>query len=285
MPPHISEFRRIVRVFFARKTAVFGLVILVGLVVAAIFSAQLAPYDPFATNYDECLQQPSWKHLLGTDVIGRDILSRIIYGSRISLIIGVVATTVGNLFGMTLGLIAGYFGGKTYTVIMRLVDAWMAIPRIVLFLVVAAALGGGLRNLTIALAAGMISGGARLMCGQVLAVKQQDYIMAAHASGASNLRIMLQHIVPNAFPPILVLITISMGMCILAEASLSFLGLGIPPPTPAWGGMVNDGYKHLLRNPVLSFAPGVAIMLVVFAFNMMGDGLRDAVDPRLRGTV
>jgi ABC-type dipeptide/oligopeptide/nickel transport system permease subunit len=168
---------------------------------------------------------------------------------------------------------------------MRFIDSLMAFPMILLALIIAAMLGGGLTNVMIALGVGLLPAYARLMCGQVLSVKEDDFIMAARSMGSGNIRMMLRHILPNCFPPLIVLVTMMMGMTILAEAGLSFLGIGIEPPGAAWGAMVNDGYDYLLTHPILSFAPGLAIMLVVFSFNMVGDGLRDALDPRLRGTL
>jgi len=282
-PPRVSELRRFSRVFLSRKLVIFGLVIISALVIAAIFAPLIAPYDPYKQNMAQTLSQPSREHLLGTDVVGRDTLSRVIYGTRTSLIIGILAITVAASLGMSLGLIAAYFGGATYAVIMRFIDALMSFPMLVLALVLAAMLGTGLKNVIMALGVGMVAGYARLMCGQALSVKENEYITAARSMGASNLRIMLVHILTNCFPPLIVMITMMMGTCILAEAGLSFLGLGIAPPGAAWGAMVNEGYHYLLTNPVLSFAPGVAIMLTVFSFNMVGDGLRDALDPRLRG--
>jgi peptide/nickel transport system permease protein len=190
---------------------------------------------------------------------------------------------IATILGMALGTIAGYFGGWTYNIIMRFIDALMAFPMILLALVIAALLGGGFKNVIIALSVSLLPAYARLMCGQVLTVKQNDYIQAEKAIGSSNMRIMLQHVVINCLPPIIVLVTMMLGSTILAEAGLSFLGIGITPPTPAWGSMVSDGRDYLLQLPILSFAPGLALMLVVFAFNMVGDGLRDALDPRLRG--
>jgi ABC-type dipeptide/oligopeptide/nickel transport system permease subunit len=187
--------------------------------------------------------------------------------------------------GVTLGAIAGYFGGTVGTVIMRLMDALMTIPMLLLALAIAALLGGGLKNVIIALGFGLIPGYARMMMSQVLVAKSLDYVLAEHSMGANNLRVLIRHIVPNCFSPILVLVTMMMGTTILAEAGLSFLGIGITAPTPTWGNMVTDGREYLLSNPILSVAPGVAIMLVVFAFNMVGDGLRDALDPRLRGVL
>jgi peptide/nickel transport system permease protein len=285
VPPRTSELRRFFRVFMGRGLVVFGLVIIIVFVVAAIFSPQIAPYDPIKRNLSESLQQPGAKHLLGTDALGRDTLSRLIYGTRISLLVGIVVVTIAGGFGVALGAIAGYFGGIIGTIIMRLMDTLMTIPMLVLALTIAALLGGGLKNIIIALGFGLIPGYARLMTSQVLVAKSIDYVLAAHATGASNWRIIIRHIVPNCFSPILVLVTMMMGTTILAEAGLSFLGIGITPPTPAWGSMVTDGREYLLTNPMLSIAPGVAIMLVVFAFNMVGDGLRDALDPRLRGVI
>ncbi len=284
VPPHRGEVQRIIRVFLRRKLAVFGLVIIVALILTAIFAPWLAPYDPYKMSLGEKLAQPSSKYILGTDSLGRDILSRIIYGTRTSLAVGIGAVGMAVIIGELSGIIAAYFGGIVFAVIMRFTDALMATPMILNALVISVLLGGGLRNVIIALGVGMISGQCRMMCGQTLTIKENEYVMAARSSGASDLRIMLRHIFPNAFPPLLVITTIGLGVTILAEASLSFLGLGIMPPQPAWGSMINDGYKYLLTNPMLSIAPGVAIALVVFGFNMMGDGLRDAIDPRLRGT-
>jgi peptide/nickel transport system permease protein len=283
--PHVSEFRRIVRVMFTRKVVVVGLVIILIMVVMAIFAPLLAPYPPDKTNLGESLLPPSGAHWLGTDALGRDTLSRIIYGSRTSLMVGIVSIFIAASIGMALGLIAGYFSGAANVIIMRFIDALMAFPMILIALVIASVLGGGLSNVMIAIGIALTTVYARLMCGQVLTVKENDYVMAARSSGASSRLIMLRHILPNCLPPLIVLVTMQMGSAILAEAGLSFLGIGIKPPGAAWGAMVNTGYKYLLDDPVLSFAPGIAIMLVVFAFNMVGDGLRDALDPRLRGTV
>jgi peptide/nickel transport system permease protein len=240
-PPRVSEWRRFRRVFLSRGVVVFGLVVLIILFLVAIFATWLAPYDPYKPSVGKSLEQPSTQHLLGTDKLGRDTLSRIIYGSRTALMVGFISVTVAGIIGVTLGVIAGYVGGFTNAIIMRTMDALLCFPMLLLALVVSAVLGGGISN------------------------------------------VMLRHILPNAFPPLIVLITMQLGALILAEAGLSFLGIGIEPPGAAWGAMVNDGYQYLLRAPVLSFAPCIAIMLVVFAFNMVGDGLRDALDPRLRG--
>jgi len=284
-PPRVNELRRFFRVFLGRGLVVFGMVVFLAFLIIAIFAPQIAPYDPLDRNLEEALQQPNAQHLLGTDAIGRDTLSRLIYGTRISLIVGVLVVTIAGGFGVILGAIAGYFGGIIGAVVMRLMDTLMTIPMMILALAISALLGGGLKNVVIALGFGLIPGYARLMASQVMVNKETDYVMAGHAMGASNWRIIARHIMPNCFSPILVLVTMMMGTTILAEAGLSFIGIGITPPTPAWGGMVTDGRNYLLSNPFLSVAPGVAIMLMVFSFNMVGDGLRDALDPRLRGVI
>lgn len=283
--PRVSTLKRFVQVFLGRGVVAFGLTIIMLLIISAIFAPWIAPYDPYEPSIKEILAPPSAEHLLGADSLGRDTLSRVIYGSRISLAVGIVAIGMAAAIGMSLGLIAGYFGGITYTIIMRFIDTLMAFPLLLLALAIAALLGGGLTNIVIALGVALLAPYARMMCGQVLSVKEKDYILAGRALGATNLRIMLRHIAPNCFPPLIVLMSMQIGHAILAEAGLSFLGIGISPPQASWGAMVNEGYHYLLTNPVLSFAPGVAIMLVVFAFNMVGDGLRDALDPRLRGTL
>jgi peptide/nickel transport system permease protein len=281
--PAQSESRRVMRVFFGRKLAVVGLVLIVFLIITAISAPWLAPYPPNDINMAQTLAKPSVEHWLGTDNLGRDVLSRIIYGARTSLIIAVGATAASVILGETLGLIAAHFGGIVFQIIMRIIDALMAIPMLLVALIMASLLGGGVKNVILALGVGMLSVHARMMCAQALSVKQKDFILAARAMGISDIRMMVRHIFPNAFPALMVVITVGLGAVILAEAGLSFLGVGVMPPYPAWGSMISDGYKYILSNPALSFSPGVAIMLVVFGFNMMGDGLRDALDPRLRG--
>ncbi len=285
IPPRVSEWRRFLRVFFSRGVVIFGAVVLVILIITAIAAPLLSPYDPARQTLKNALQPPSAQHLLGTDFIGRDTLSRLIYGSRISLVVALGAITIAAFVGVIAGLVAGFYGSWVNAVIMRCVDALMSFPMILLALIIAALLGGGLVNVMIAIGTALIPVYARLMCGQVLAIREQDYILASRAMGSSNFRLMLRHILANAFPPIIVLITMQVGTAILAEAGLSYLGIGITPPTPSWGSMVSDGFPYLLTNPLLSVIPGVAIMIVVFAFNMVGDGLRDTLDPRLRGVL
>ncbi len=284
-PARQPEWKRLVRVFLRRKLAVVGLAIVFGMIIVAIFAPLIAPHDPYATDLTGKLLHPSSGHWLGTDSVGRDTLSRVVYGARTSLIVGLCAVTIGAIIGQLLGLLAGFFGGWVHTIIMRLIDAMMAIPMIVLALVISSVLGGGVKNVIIALAIGGIPGQCRMMCAQAMSVKQNDYVLAGRTIGVGSWRMMLRHVYPNAFAPCLVLMTIGMGATILAEAGLSFLGAGINPPTAAWGFMIKEGYTFLLSNPEMSIAPGIPIMLTVFGFNMFGDGLRDALDPRLRGTI
>ena len=281
----VTEWRRFTRVFLSRGLVVFGVVLLAIFVIVAIFGPLFAPYDPNMQSLKQILQQPSGHHLLGTDYLGRDTMSRLIYGARMSLMVGVVALGIAAIIGMLAGLAAGFYGGWVNAIIMRIVDTLMSFPMILLALLIAGLLGGGLQNVMIALGIALIPAYARLMCGLVLSLKESDYVLAEQSIGSNSWRIMLRHILPNSFPPLIVLITMQIGSAILAEAGLSYLGIGISPPTASWGSMVNDGFKYLLTNPILSFVPGFAIMLVVFAFNMVGDGLRDALDPRLRGTI
>jgi ABC-type dipeptide/oligopeptide/nickel transport system permease subunit len=281
----VSEYSRFFRVFFGRKIIISGIFVIILIILAAVFAHQISPYNPYKQDLRSALQKPSLIHWLGTDEIGRDVLSRLIFGTRTSLMVGIVAVGVAAFIGVFLGLVSGYFGGWLDMIVMRVIDAMMAIPGLVLAMVFAAILGGGLKNIMIAIGISMVPTYCRLMHGQVLDIQNNDYILAAHSLGSSNIRIMLRHIFPNCLPPLIVLITVNLGMAILAESGLSFVGIGIAPPGAAWGSMVNEGYAYLLMNPVLSFAPGLSIMLVVLAFNLVGDGLRDALDPRLRGTM
>jgi peptide/nickel transport system permease protein len=281
----VSEFRRLVRVMFGRGVVTAGFAVVVLLVITAIFAPQIAPHDPYEQNLNAVLAQPSGTHILGTDEVGRDLLSRVIYGTRISLLVGVVAVTIAGIIGMALGLLAGYMGGWVNTLIMRFTDALLALPPLVLMLAIAAMLGNGLFNVLISIAISMMPTYCRLMCGQVAALKENEYITAGHAMGAGHLRIMLRHLLPNALPPLLVMIFINLGTAILMEATLSFLGIGIVPPIASWGAMSSAGFRFLFSNPLIPLMPGFAISVVVLAFNMVGDGVRDALDPRLRGII
>jgi peptide/nickel transport system permease protein len=285
MAPQVNPTRRFVRVFFGRRVVIAGVVIIIVLIFTAIFAPLLAPYSPYEVNPSASMLSSSWAHPLGTDSIGRDTLSRLIFGSRTSLLVGLISVSIAGILGVALGLVAGYVGGVTYTIIMRGMDTLMALPLLLLAIIITAALGGGLYNLMIALGISISPIYARVMCAECLSIKQNEYILAARAIGVKPLNIMVRHILPNGFAPLLVMMTMQLGFAILSESSLSFLGLGVTPPTAAWGAMVSAGYPYLKSSPLLSFAPGVAIAMVVFAFNMVGDGLRDALDPRLRGTL
>ncbi len=282
--PDESGWRRFIRVFFGRKVVLFGLVVVALYIIVAIFAPWIAPYD-YKTTSSNVLSQPSSEHWLGTDTVGRDVLSRLIFGIRPTLIVGSVTILIASICGTILGLLAGYFGGWIQTIIMRFIDALMGFPMILLAILIASMLGGGLKNVIIALGIALIAGFARVMCAQTMTIKENDYVTAGRSLGFTNWRLMFSHIVPNAFPPMIILATMNIGMVILMEAGLSFLGIGIQQPDAAWGSMVSAGYSRLDSNPALSVAPGIAIMLIVFSLNMVGDGLRDALDPRLRGTL
>lgn len=283
--PRVNEFYRFLRVMRSRGVVIFGMVIILAVIVSALFAPLIAPYHPDAQDLDNVLQHPGAKHLLGSDALGRDTLSRIIYGTRITLIVGVGTVLIAASLGSLIGLIAGYLGGWTFTIIMRVTDGVMAIPPLLLALLIAALMGTGVKGVMVAVSISLLPGYIRLTCGQALSVKENEYVMAARSVGVSKIVIMLRHVLPNCLSPLIVQMTMMMGLAILIEASLSFLGLGIKPPAAAWGSMVYDGYKYLVMRPMISIAPGTAIMLVVFAFNMVGDGLRDTLDPRLRGSV
>jgi peptide/nickel transport system permease protein len=262
--------------------------IVCGLVAVALFAPVLAPRDPYAFNLDERglpirMQAPSTTFLLGTDPLGRDVLSRLVYGARVSLIVGFASVLIGTLLGTALGLVSGYWEGGLDQVIQRGVDTAMAIPGIVVALAVMSVLGPSLTNIILVIGVVIAPGTSRVVRGTVLAVKQQAFIDAAQACGASSGRIVFRHVLPNVFAPILVIATVWLGNAIVIEAALSFLGLGTPPPTPTWGGMLSgEGRRNLETAPYLAVFPGLAISIVVLAFNMLGDALRDLLDPRLR---
>lgn len=285
LPEERSEFQRFIKVFFSRTVVIISLLIILALIVTAIFAPLIAPHDPNMQQLNNILQPPSSEYWLGTDELGRDVLSRIIYGSRASLIVGLASSFIAGTIGVVIGLIAGYFGKFIDGLVMRIIDAMIAIPGLILAIYIGSAFGGGLKVVIIALGVGLIPLYARLMRAQVLSVRELDYVAAAELSGASTWRIMFVHILPNSIQPIIVLATINLGVAILAEAGLSFLGLGVQPPDPAWGSMINSGYKYLATNPVMAISPGICIIAVVLAFNIVGDALRDALDPKLRGSL
>lgn len=264
------------------KTAVIGFIIIAIVIMTAIFAPLLAPYDPNKLNLVKpCLKPGVEGHVLGTDEFGRDILSRIIYGSRISIIVGVCATAFGAIIGIIVGLISGYKGGKVDTVIMRLMDGMFAFPFILLAIIMMTVLGSGLQNVIFAIGIANIPYYARIVRGQVLIAKEEDYCQVVKALGASNFKIIKDHIIPNIASPIIVNATLNIAGTILSEAGLSFLGLGIKPPTPSWGNILKSGKDYLLSAPHIATFSGVAILITVIGFNLFGDGVRDALDPKL----
>ena len=264
------------------KKAMLGLIIIGILVCCALFPDFLAPYGLDEQRPKEALQWPNLTHPMGTDNFGRDIFSRIIYGARTSIVVGFVAVSFACITGTLLGAVAGYYGGKVDNVIMRCMDVLMAIPSTLLAISIAAALGSGLINLMIAAGIGTIPSYARTVRASVLTIKDQEYIEAARAGGAGDLRIVIRHILPNCLAPIIVRSTLGVASAILTCASLSYIGLGIQPPTPEWGSMLNTGKAYLLNEWYMALFPGLAIMLVILALNLLGDGLRDAMDPRMK---
>jgi peptide/nickel transport system permease protein len=271
----------------ARLPWVPALIIAV-LVVVAVLAPLLAPYSPTAQSLPDKLLPPAWveggsaRHLLGTDTLGRDVLSRLLYGARVSLTVAVSALLAGGVVGLALGIVSGYLGGRVDSILMRVVDATLTFPTILIALLLAVSLGAGLRTMVIAITLILWARFARVVRGEVLAVKTRDFVALARVHGCSHLRIMAAHILPNVMNTFMVLLSLHIGFVILVEASLSFLGAGIPPPTPSWGQMVADGRSHIASAWWLSVLPGAAIMLVVLACNLFGDWLRDWLDPRLR---
>lgn len=262
------------------KIAIIGLIIIISLAFIALFAPFIAPHDPIEQNLDKRLLTPCREYPMGTDDLGRCLLSRIIYGARVSLQLSVIVVGIITVIGVTLGLISGYYGGIVDEIIMRLVDVVLAFPGIILALAVAGALGPGLFNVMLALAMVGWTGLARVVRGSVLSVKQKEFVESARALGCSDLHIMTRHILPNVMAPVIVLATLDMAFIILAAAGLSFLGLGAQPPTPEWGSMLNNGRAFMRTAPHLTTFPGLAIMVAVLAFNFLGDGLRDVLDPR-----
>jgi peptide/nickel transport system permease protein len=247
----------------------------------AVLAPVLAPYDPLLQDLGSRLRPPSSEHWLGTDSLGRDIASRILYGARISLIIGVVVVTVAGVVGTAIGLVAGYAGGLVDDALMRLTEVFLAFPALILAMAIAGALGPSLTNAIIAIAAVTWAVYARLVRGQILSLRRREFVEAARAMGASRTRIVVRHLLPNALAPLMIQASFDLGSSIIAAAGLSFIGFGAQPPTPEWGVMISDGRNYISTQPWLSLFPGLAILLAVGSFNLLGDGLRDAFDPRL----
>lgn len=272
------------RIFFGRGAIVkLCTAILVVFVLAALLSPLISPYDPNAQDLTNKLQGPSAAHWLGTDYLGRDVLSRLMYGGRVSLSVSLLSGTFAAVVGLLLGLIAGYVGGWVSKVIMGATDVVLSIPSLVFTLIIAAIMGRGVTSLTIAVGIGMVPTYIRMMNGLVLSLRENDYIVASQLVGQKERRILLGHLLPNTFPSLIVLYTINLGNAIMTESSLSYLGVGINPPTATWGNMVADAYPYLMTAPWLAIIPGICIIVLIISFNVVGDGLRDALDPRLRG--
>lgn len=280
-----DKLLKFTRTLFSRKIVSFSGFFILLFIVIAVFAPVVAPYDPDFADFAAYLQGPSGLHFLGTDSYGRDVLSRIIYGTRVSLIIGVLAVVIACAVGTFFGMVAGYFGGLVDDVINRLTEAIRAIPQVVLAMALTAVFGGGIRNLALILGISSMAGYVRMMRGQVLSIRESDYIMAAKLQGNKNFQLMFKHILPNSISPIIVMMTQQVGNTILSEAGLSFLGLGISAPTASWGSMVSEGRMFLLQNPVFALTPGICVAVLVISLNMFGDGIRDALDPRLRGEI
>jgi peptide/nickel transport system permease protein len=277
-----SPGRRALRRLFKRKAAVFGIVVIVSFILLAAFAPWIVPYDPIATSWTLVRKPPSWLHWFGTDDLGRDVLARVVYGARASLLAGAISVGIAFGLGVPFGLLSGYRGGFIDGLISRITDAMLACPFLILAIALAAFLGPSLSNAMIAIGVTTTPIFVRLTRGQVMGVKVEDYVEAAHAMGNPRWRIALFHILPNIMPALLVQATLSIAAAIIAEAALSFLGLGQQPPTPSWGSMLNAGQRFLTQAPWMALWPGLAIFLVVLSFNLVGDGLRDALDPRSR---
>ncbi len=273
------------RQLLRHRLSVLGLSYISLVVFVAIFANIISPANPIDVNPLETLAPPSWAHPLGLDHVGRDQLSRLFYGARISLIVGIGAVGIAIMIGVPLGLIAAYAGRYLDHTIMRLVDAMIAIPGLLFAILLLLVLGGGVLTVCIALGINLFTTQARLVRSQALSIKEREYFTAAKAIGVPTWRLLLLHMAPNSIQPVIVQATLGMGFAILGEASLSFIGIGVTPPTPTWGNMLNMAFQNLNSAPWLSFAPGIAIFLLVLSFNFVGDGLRDVLDPRMRGRI
>lgn len=283
MPDALPNLRRTADLLRRQPLAALGLLLLGGFVVCAVFAPHLAPYHPAELNLDARMATPGHGHLLGTDELGRDILSRLFFGARISLIVAVSVVAISLLLGLVVGGLSGFYGGVTDVVLNTYVsNAFLALPGILLAIAFVAFLGPGLFNLILALSISGWVAYARLVRAQVMAVRQLQFVEAARALGASDLRLMLRHILPNILQPLIVQAAVGMASAVLAEATLSFLGLGIPPPAASWGSMLNDARSHLFDAPHMAVFPALAVMLAVLSFNFLGDALRDHLDPRTR---
>jgi peptide/nickel transport system permease protein len=278
--PRQGPWRRALRRLLRHRTAGFGLFVVVVMILLAVLAPWLAPFDPLATSFSLVRKAPSGAHWFGTDEVGRDLLSRVIWGGRASLAAGVISVSIAIGLGVPLGMLAGYAGGLLDAIVSRITDAMLAIPFLILAIALAAFLGPSLGNAMIAIGITATPIFVRLARGQVMNVRAEDYVEAARAVGNPPARILLRHVLPNILPPVIVQTTLAIAAAIIAEASLSFLGLGQQPPAPSWGSMLNTAQRFLTQAPWMAVFPGLAIFLTVLAFNLLGDGLRDALDPK-----
>jgi peptide/nickel transport system permease protein len=278
-----SQWREVVRRFKKNKAAMLGFVLLCLVLFVAVFADLIVPYEKGVAQVGaDRLTPPGARHIFGTDELGRDLFARVVHGSRYSLFIGVSTSMIALAAGGFIGAVCGYFGGKLDNLVMRLTDMVMSVPPVLLSLAVVAALGGNLRNLLIAISISCLPGMARLVRSVVISVADNDYIEAAKSYGAGDLRIILRYVVPNASGPIIVSATMNISVMILSAAGLSFIGMGVQPPSPEWGALLSDARQYMFKAPYLLYIPGIAILITALSFNLAGDGLRDALDPKLR---
>jgi len=275
-----TAFKRLRR----NKTAVAGLIVILAISIVVIFAPYFAPYDPLKQHLNMILSPPNEQHLLGTDELGRDILSRIIYGGRVSLTVGLIAESISLTLGIIIGAVAGYCGGWVDNLISRIMEVFASFPQVLFAMGVMFALGPGMINIFIAIGLVGWTGTARVVRGQILQLREMEYVQAARACGGSDARIIFRHLIPNCLPTIIVIATLNIPGNIMTEASLSFLGLGVQFPNPSWGSMISIGRKYIRMAPTFSIYPGLAIIITVLAFSALGDGLRDALDPRMKNT-
>jgi len=280
----VTTLKRLAR----RRTALFGLAVVAVVILSAVGAPLVTVFDPIEQDINQRLKEPGWRnaagqaHVLGTDHLGRDILARIIYGSRVALVVGLSAVLISGVLGMAIGLVSGYFGGKVDDFFMRLADIQLAFPFILLAIAVIGVLGPSLRNIIVVIGVSSWVVYARVVRGEVLSIREREFVQAAIALGSRDGRVVLRHVLPNAFTPWLVVATLDMARVIVIESALSFLGLGVQPPTPTWGGMLADGRVYLSTAWWLATFPGLAILVTVLGINLLGDGLRDTLDPRLK---
>lgn len=277
----MKRFNDFIKRFAKNKLAIIGIVVLAVIILAAIFAPVLTKYDYYTQNLDEKFLTLSKAHLMGTDKFGRDIFTRILYGARVSLKIGFISMAIATVAGIVIGLICGFYGGALDNILMRIMDIMLSIPGLVLAIAIAASLGGGMKSLIIAVSVSSIPGYARIVRGQVMSVKGKEFVEASRVLGASNTSLMFKEILPNCLAPVIVQMTLGVGYAILSAASLSFIGMGIEPPMPEWGQMLSEGREFIRDYPHITMFPGISIALTILALNIVGDGLRDALDPKL----